>query len=176
MGGRDMGLAEHVEETFPEMNEIKNEDLRNKVVEVYCKAMVEGGWDSLDGIPFTKVIKTDISYITHVKVVTGLAMRSAKILIDTGLKINMDFVIAGGLLHDVGKLFEYSDIQKHDKLVRHPFSGAGLAMACDAPAEIVHIIAMHAKEGDLGKRIPEAVIIHHCDFIHFETVKALTGQ
>ena len=171
-----MGLADYVEKTFPELQEIKNEELRNKVVEVYCKAMVDGGWDTMEGIPFTKVIKTDIPYLTHVKVVTGLAIKAAKTLVGTGLKINMDFLVAGGLLHDVGKLFEYSEIQKHDKLVRHPFSGAGLAMACGLPPEVVHIIAMHAKEGDMGKRIPEAVIIHHCDFIHFETVKSLTGQ
>jgi putative nucleotidyltransferase with HDIG domain len=172
-----MGLADLVERTFPELDEIKNEDLRNKVVEVYVKAMMDGGWDSFDGIPFTKVIKTDITYVTHVRTVTKLAIRSAKTLDELGgIKINMDFLVAGGLLHDVGKLFEYSEIQKHEKLVRHPFSGAGLAMACDMPPEVVHIIAMHAKEGDLGKRIPEAVIVHHCDFIHFETVKALTGQ
>lgn len=172
-----MALAEYIEKTFPELDEIKDEGLRNKVVEVYVKAMMDGGWDSFDGIPFTKVIKTDIPYVVHVRTVTKLAIRSAKTLNELGgLKINMDLLVAGGLLHDVGKLFEYSEIQKHDKLVRHPFSGAGLAMACNAPAEVVHIIAMHAKEGDLGKRIPEAVIVHHCDFIHFETVKALTGQ
>jgi len=172
-----MGLADCIEDTFPELKEIKSEDLRNKVVEVYCKAMMEGGWDSFEDLPFTKVIKTDISYVEHVRIVTNLAIRSAKTLLEFGkIKINMDYLVAGGLLHDVGKLFEYSDIQKHDKLVRHPFSGAGLAMACHMPAEIVHIIAMHAKEGDLGKRIPEAVIVHHCDFIHFETVKSLTGQ
>jgi len=171
-----MGFADYIEETFLELREIKSEDLRNKVVEVYCKAMVEGGWDSLDGVPFTKVIKTDIAYITHVKVVTNCAIQAAKTLEEYGIKINKDYLVAGGLLHDVGKLFEYSDLQKHEKLVRHPFSGAGLAMACGLPAEVVHIIAMHAKEGDLGKRIPEAVIIHHCDFIHFETVKAITGQ
>jgi putative nucleotidyltransferase with HDIG domain len=171
-----MNYASYIEETFPELKEIEDVSLRNKVVEVYCKAMMDGGWEKIEGIPFTKVIKTDIEYITHVRVVTGMAMRCADTLIGTGISINKDWVIAGGLLHDVGKLFEYSDIQKHMGMVRHPFSGVGLAMSADLPAEILHIIAMHAKEGDLGKRIAEGVIIHHCDFIHFESIKAKTGQ
>ena len=48
-------------------------------------------------------------------------------------------------------------------------------MAAGLPAEVLHIIAMHAGEGNLGKRIAEAVIVHHCDFIHFESVKASMG-
>jgi len=171
-----MNIAGYVEETFPELKEIKDDGLRNKVIEVYCKAMMEGGWDDLKGIPFTKVIKTDIEYITHVRAVTNMAMRCADTLLEFGVEVNKDWVIAGGLLHDVGKLFEYSDLQKHMGMVRHPFSGVGLAMAADLPPEVLHIIAMHAKEGNLGKRIAEGVIIHHCDFVHFESIKAVTGQ
>lgn len=171
-----MSLTKYIEDTFPELAEIKDAGLRDKVVEIYVKAMMEGGWETMKGIPFTKVIKTDIEYITHVRVVTNMAIKCADTLKQFGVTVNRDWVIVGGLLHDVGKLYEYSDIQKHMGKVRHPFSGAALAMAAGLPPEIIHIIAMHAKEGDLGKRIAEAVIIHHCDFVHFESVKAVAGQ
>ena len=57
------------------------------------------------------------------------------------------------------------------KLLRHPFSGAGLAMKHDLPDKVVHTIAVHAKEGDGGFRCPEAVIVHHADFMNFESLR-----
>jgi len=39
------------------------------------------------------------------------------------------------------------------------------------PYQISHIIAAHSKEGEFVTRIPEAVIIHHCDFIDFHIEK-----
>jgi hypothetical protein len=37
------------------------------------------------------------------------------------------------------------------------------------PDKVVHIIASHSKEG--ADRIPESILIHHCDFIDFEIEK-----
>ena len=56
-------------------------------------------------------------------------------------------------------------------LVRHPVSGVGLAMKHGLPDEIVHIIAAHSKDREAVKRIPEAILINHCDFIDFEIAK-----
>jgi len=39
------------------------------------------------------------------------------------------------------------------------------------PEKVVHAIAVHAKEGDGGYRCPEAVIVHHADFMNFEPIK-----
>jgi hypothetical protein len=33
----------------------------------------------------------------------------------------------------------------------------------------------HSKEGESVKRIPEAILIHHCDFIDFEIAKFKAG-
>ncbi|MCD4692787.1 MAG: hypothetical protein K8R79_07730, partial [Calditrichales bacterium] len=81
-------------------------------------------------------------------------------------------------LADVGKLFEYDKqpdgtISKSDygKHIRHPFSGVGLAFKHDLPSEVMHVIAVHSKEGAGEKRSPEAIIFHHVDFIDFELVK-----
>jgi hypothetical protein len=92
--------------------------------------------------------------------------------------VNRDHLIAGALLADVGKLFEYdkkpdgtiykSDFGKH---LRHPFSGVGLAYKHRLPSEVLHIIAVHSKEGAGENRSPEAIIFHHVDFIDFDLVK-----
>ena len=39
------------------------------------------------------------------------------------------------------------------------------------PDEVTHIVAVHAKEGDGGKRSVEAIILHHADFTNFETLQ-----
>ena len=90
----------------------------------------------------------------------------------------MDILLAGALLHDVGKLLEYgkvnNEIQKSPlgKILRHPVSGAALAMEAGIDEKVVSIIASHSKEGNFVQRIPETIIVHHCDFIDFEIVKA----
>ena len=90
------------------------------------------------------------------------------------LPVNLDVLIAGAILADVGKLLEYElkdgkAIQgNYGKYLRHPFSGVSLAEACGLPPEVCHIIAAHAGEGDLINRSTEAYIVHHADFMTFE--------
>ena len=90
------------------------------------------------------------------------------------LPVDMDVLIAGAILADVGKLLEYvldengKAVQgTYGKYLRHPFSGVSLAESCGVPAEVCHIIATHAGEGNMVKRSTEAYIVHHADFMTF---------
>ncbi len=167
-------LEKKVIEAFPEVNEIKDEELRKKVIKTWVMAMEKGGWTELKGIPYTLVIETKREFIEHTRTVTKTAMAAAFARGD----LNMDHVIAAALLHDVGKLLEFTRKggkvvkSSYGKMVRHPVSGGILATEAGLPDEIVHAIVAHSKEGDAVKRTPLAVLIHHCDFIDFETDKA----
>ena len=91
--------------------------------------------------------------------------------------INLNYLIAGGILHDVAKVLEYT--KKDGKIVksefgsrlRHPVAGAALAYSLGLPDEVVHMIAAHSKEGEFTKRTVESIIIHHADFVNFEPFK-----
>jgi len=90
------------------------------------------------------------------------------------LTVDMDTLIAGAILCDVGKLLEYEldDDGKavqgsYGKYVRHPFSGLSLAEECGIPPAVLHIIATHAGEGNMVKRTTEAYVVHHADFMTF---------
>lgn len=167
---------------FPEINEIKSRELRSKVAEVWEKAISMGGWreQDLKSIPFSLLTKdSGVDLITHTRAVTRCAIEMAKIIAESyGDKIDIDFdiLIAGGLLHDVGKLLEYHRIGEdyvkspYGKLMRHPFSGAALAFEEGLPEKIQHIIATHAHEGDRGYRCVEGIIITHADFANFEAL------
>ncbi|MFC1726229.1 HDIG domain-containing metalloprotein [candidate division KSB1 bacterium] len=167
-------------ELMPEFNLIKNTDLKNKVLKVWEEGIKEGGWEikELTEMPYTLLIEdTDISFIDHNRGVVNCCIGMAKAMKNVyadKIKIDMDILLAGALLHDVGKMIEISKegnkfVKSYKgKLLRHPFSGANMAYKWGLPEEVVHIIAVHSKEGDHSKRTPEAVILHHSDFTNFE--------
>lgn len=176
-------MNDKLKRIFPEFNLIKDETLRDKAIIVWIDALERGDWTikDLKRIPFTLLIADcKINIVEHTRGVTKTAIEAARVLKNFNggsYEIDFDILICGGLLHDVGKLLEYEDhlqtIRKSatGKLVRHPFSGAGLAIKHNLPDKVVHIIAVHAKEGDGGYRCPEAIIVHHADFMNFEPLK-----
>ena len=140
--------------------------------------------DDLDKIPFTLLCGPDlkVSFMAHKRCVVHIARASGEKMNEffgTDLPVNMDVLISGAILADVGKLLEY-ELDKDGKAVqgkygqylRHPFSGVSLAEECGVPPEVCHIIAAHAHEGDLVKRTTEAYIVHHADFMTFLPFKS----
>jgi putative nucleotidyltransferase with HDIG domain len=98
------------------------------------------------------------------------------------LAIDLDTVIAGAILADVGKLLEYEKVDgearqsARGKLLRHPFTGVALAFECGLPDAVCHIVAAHAGEGDMVRRTTEATIVHHADFMAFLPFKNLASR
>jgi len=165
---------EYFERIFPEVKKIKSKSIRKAVVNTWLLAMKRGKWKKIDNIPFTLLIKTKKTLIKHTRTVTCMAMAIAKERSD----MNMDFVIAGGLVHDVGKLLEYEKKgekyvkSSYGKLIRHPVSGYALALESGLPVEVAHIVAAHSVEGEKVERSNEAILINHCDFIDFDIEKS----
>ncbi len=182
-------MYQSFKEAFPEVEWIQDEMLRSQVEMVYREALKMGNWEleDVDVLPFTLVIPdTIISYRTHVRAVTRMsyqAYQEAKGLYEEKYALNFDYLIAGALLHDVGKIIEYTKNEDGKfvksyigKNLRHPFSGAGLAMKFDLPCEVAHIIANHAHEGNGTLRSPEGVVIYHADMLNFEMLKSFVGM
>jgi len=159
-----------------ELSWIKDKSLREKVVEVWKKASDQGDWKTLDEVPFTLLFENSGVLTDHTKRITHLAKA---VMDQRDEKLNNDYLIAGALLHDVGKLLEYDVVDgkvvkgEYGKKFRHPVSGALLAKECGLPDDIVLIIYAHSHEGDKCERTPESFIVHHCDFIDFHIRKSL---
>ncbi len=177
-------MRELVLRLLPEIRDIEEADLQNKVIDCWQDAIQFRGWteELLRGIPFTLLAENvRITFIDHVRAVCRMCMACDQVLDEVHgagkTPVNRDYLIAGALLADVGKLLEFeivdgrpvkSDYGKH---IRHPFSGVGLAFKHDLPSRVMHVIATHSKEGTGEKRLPESIIFHHADFIDFELVK-----
>jgi putative nucleotidyltransferase with HDIG domain len=169
---------------WPEINWIQNKELREKTLECWVYAIENSVLtaEDLEVIPFSLLIKDcKITFMNHKRTAVQLSVEIAKRMKDNfgdEIKIDMDLLISGAILIDVGKLIEYDKVDgklttsKAGKLLRHPFSGVAIADRFGLPSEVQHIIAYHAKEGDDAKRSVEAIIVHHADFVSFEPFKA----
>jgi hypothetical protein len=133
-------------------------------------------------MPFTLLAEgVKITFIDHVRAVCQMCIACEDVLEkihgNRKTQVNRDYLIAGALVADVGKLMEFEIIDGqpvksiYGKHIRHPFSGVGLAFKHGMPSEVMHVIATHSKEGAGETRSPESIIFHHCDFIDFELVK-----
>ena len=177
-------MKDKVKKIWPEIEWIKDKELREKTLDCWVYAVEKSvlSPEDLEVIPFSLLIKDcNVSFMNHKRTCVQLSVDIANKMKENfgdEIKLDMDLLIAGAILIDVGKLLEYDKLDgklttsKAGKLLRHPFSGVALAARFDLPPEVQHIIAYHAKEGDLAKRSIEAIIVHHADFVSFEPFKA----
>ena len=179
-------MRNELREIWPEIEWVQDPELKEKVYQTWEYALQQSVLSpkDLERIPFTLLIQDcKVTFMEHKRAVVHIAVNGAKAMQEffgNNLPINMDYLVAGAILIDVGKLIEYvleddvAVVGKTGKLLRHPFSGVALAMRFGVPDEICHMIATHSSEGDLGKRTIESIIIHHADFMSYEPFKADT--
>jgi len=169
---------------LPELALIENAPLREKVIDVWEEALKTGGfslWD-LKNMPFTLLAdNVSVTFLEHVRAVCQMCVGMADVITSSYGKrvpINKDVLVAGALLADIGKMIEFEKrtdgtLRKGHKgeMLRHPFSGVGMAFKHGLPYEVMHIIAVHSKEGDFVRRSPEAIIYHHAEFADFDLAR-----
>lgn len=179
-------MKDRIEELFrKQLEKIGDSELRRKTVEIWTAAAIEGGWepDDLEEIPFTLLTDTHgINLIQHTIAVTEGALGLARAMQSScqlPFEIDHDMLVAGGLLHDVGKLMEIERTENgyvkslHGKHARHPISGAILASRFDMPMAIINMIGCHAKEGEGRPQRVETVLVHQADFATFNPMVML---
>jgi hypothetical protein len=176
-------MREEIEKLIPELSEIKDDEIREKTTRVWVQALERGGWtpEDLHHIPFTLLVdEVPITFLEHVRTVCRLCIRTAEVLSEAygeRVRIDRDVLVAGALIADVGKLLEYTRQgnaivkSRSGRYLRHPFTGVALGFEQGLPDEILHVAAVHSKEGEGFKRSPEAIIFHHADFTDFELVQ-----
>lgn len=173
-------MREIVAQLWPEIDWIQRPALREQVIQTWIKALERSPLkpEDLNRIPFTLLVPNcPITFMEHKRCVVHIARQSAEAMVEfmgRALAVDVDTVIAGAILADVGKLLEYelgpdgnSRQSERGEALRHPFTGVALALECGVPDEVCHIVAAHAAEGDLVKRTTEAFIVHHADFMAF---------
>jgi len=174
-------LRREVERIWPELEWIDDDELRKRTTDCWVRAFELSPLTpaDLERIPFTlKVPNCPVGFMAHKRAVVHVARdagRTIREFFGDALPVDMDVLVAGAILADVGKLLEYesdgdggSRESRRGRFLRHPFTGVALAMECGLPDAVSHIVATHAGEGNMVARTTEAWIVHHADFMTFE--------
>ncbi|HET7629386.1 MAG TPA: HD domain-containing protein [Bacillales bacterium] len=162
--------ADAVRDSFPQLANIKNKEWVEKIIKIWVEVWDKSAWDGLHDCPYNS-LAPEISLVEHVnQVVDGavdLANQGKKFV---GTKIDMDVLLAAGILHDVCKLVEYepdSDGKAHKsdlgKRYQHGFYGAFKAEAEGFPMAVVQIIINHTISSNEIPNTPEALCIYYSD-------------
>jgi putative nucleotidyltransferase with HDIG domain len=176
-------MRDAVKKLWPELEWISDAGLREKVTDAWVRAFALSPLtpEDLDEIPFTLLVPDcSVTFMQHKRCVVHIARRAAESMTEFmghALSVDMDTVVAGAILADVGKLLEYEKADgevrqsRRGSYLRHPFSGVALAVEAGVPDRVCHVIAAHADEGNLVRRSTEATIVHHADFMSFLSFK-----
>jgi len=176
-------MAQTIQDIFPQILRIGSGKLQSQAETCWLTALQRGGWElsDLERVPFSLASDMkDVSLAAHTRNVTDCSLALGEVLsraYANVITIDFDILTAGALLHDVGKLLEYTlengtwRVSQAGRFLRHPISGCALAAELKLPEHVQHIIAVHSHEGDRSPRTPEAWILHHSDFVNFDPFK-----
>ena len=116
---------EYLLKVIPEFDLITDRQLRENSMAVWLEAMAYRNWtvEELLNIPFTLLAdNVKITYLEHVRIVCQMCVECDKVLTnaygDRKTPVNRDYLVAGALLADVGKLYEYDKKDGPHQLAR----------------------------------------------------------
>lgn len=175
-----MSLEREIEESFPQLQTLEDESLRNQVVAVWATAIEQSKYDTLAEIEWFAEVSDeapDKLLTTHVNDVADVALGICDTLSKRhDLPIDRDAVCAGALLHDVSKLAEESDddikrMVPHPHYVIHQLADAGVS------PHVQHIALAHTERTNVPPMTQEAHIVHHADYLAAQAIyRAATGK
>jgi len=172
---------------LPEVDNIKNAELRKKVIEAWAYSLSQSEFTSIDqmkpsGNPNTPPLKKG-TQSDHLRAVAWIAQGIADGLekIHGNIGIDRDLLWACGLCHDVGKPFEFSPKnQKRWKrnmaasgypAIRHSVYGVHVALSVGLPEAVAHTAGAHSGEGELIRRSLENTLVHHADYAYWHVLE-----
>jgi putative nucleotidyltransferase with HDIG domain len=181
-------LRATVRRELPEVEDIRDEALRAKVIEAWALCLACSSFGSIDAIepaanPGVNRLKKG-KQSDHIRGVTRMAVAVAGEMcaLQPDLKVDKDILIAGALCHDVGKPFEFDPENRKRweahpynsglPAIRHPAFGVHICLTVGLPEEVAHCAAAHSGEGELVVRSLENTIIHHVDYAFWNVCRA----
>ncbi len=181
-------LKPGVRENLPEVDDISDADLRDRVVTAWAMALSETEFKRIDeirpsGNPDSPALRSG-SQADHLRGVARIALAMADSLegVLGSIGFDRDLLLASALCHDIGKPFEFSPAnQKRWKTdpkasgfpaMRHPVYGAHIAISAGLPEAVCHAAGGHSGEGELVVRSLENTIVHHADHAFWRILAA----
>ena len=156
-------VRQSVLEDLPELNDVRNDVLRRQCVEAWAIALCGTSFARVRDIPghaypgmFTlkRGIQSD-----HLRGMARIAVSLADEFKRSfpEIDIDRDLVLAGALIHDVGKAWEFDPENQArwrkdpsrtgEPSMRHSVYGVHICLLAGLPEEVVHVAVGHSSEG-----------------------------
>lgn len=176
--------------SLPLLNDLKDQELKAKIVEAWAYSLTQNGWFSLRDMPGNGQPEWDAmgTQADHLLGVARLSLAIADIIESqhgAALNIDRDLLLACGLCHDLGKPFEYRpenrERWKADPRVsglpalRHTLYGVHVALTFDLPEVMVHTAGCHSREGEFVYRSLITEIVHCADETWWKVLENANG-
>lgn len=170
-----------------ELSQIRDEDLRDRVVEAWAYALSQSEFTRIEDIrasgnPTTPAL-VDGTQADHIRGVARMAQGLADGLeqVHGDIGIDRDLLWACGLCHDVGKPFEFSPRNQERwqrdvgasgyPAIRHSVYGVHVALTVGLPEAVAHTAGAHSGEGELIKRSLENTLVHYADAAYWRAME-----
>ncbi|MBI2907826.1 MAG: HDIG domain-containing protein [Chloroflexi bacterium] len=171
-----------IREAFPLIARIKDGKLRDGVVTAWYIAWRESPFENLQDAPFAIDAAPGETLVKHSNAAASGAYAMARQLIqEYGVNINLDYVLAGAILHDLDKILRYERIgnrvvaSEFGKKIVHGAYGGHIALLAGLPQDIVFIIMAHSGKVDVELRSPEGKLISFAELGKIQALQAATG-
>ncbi|MFC6835004.1 HD domain-containing protein [Halomarina ordinaria] len=159
-----------VDRAFPELAAIEDEHLREGVREAWTRAMADTGVEDLGAVPWFPPVQRrldlpDATLVDHVRDVTAGALALAEALVERGYDLSLDTVLAGALVHDVSKLYEFDGMAdtEIERLLGHPHYGVAVVDRAGLPVEMAHIVLSHTSRTTVDPATLAASVVKLAD-------------
>lgn len=169
---------ERIEAAFPFLDAIDDRELRDGVVAAWSRALNETEW-VLPEIPWFPPTQRELDLpderlVDHVNDVCDLAVDLADGLAKRRpVPVSTDLVVAGALVHDVSKLYEFDgdgNTPVYD-LLDHALYGVHVTVAAGLPVEVAHIVVSHTDGTNVRPATMEAEIVRRADQVAASAIK-----
>lgn len=173
-----MTYDQAVRAAFPELEEIAEDALRRRVVDVWVRALEETDYDDVGAIPWWPPLEAhlegpSVSTVEHVRAVTGLAIELADgVATSVGAAVERDVVVAGALLHDCSKLYELEGETTGElqEWLPHPHYGVHVLADAGCSLHLQHIALSHSRSSAVEPATLEARIVQRADELAMESL------
>lgn len=182
-------LRAGVRASLPEVEQIQDADLREKVVAAWALALSETEFARIEDIPPTGVPGSPAmlrgTQADHCRGVATMALGLVDGLEEVmgPIGVDRDILIASGLCHDVGKPFEFSprNLERWrnnpaaagNPSIRHPAYGVHIGLMAGLPESVVHSIGAHSMlaEGSFVAPSLENIIVQYADIAFWKVLE-----
>lgn len=171
-------IKDGVVKSLPLIEDIKNDDLREKVIEAWALSLYWNGYERIEDIPGSGVpgapeIGTQVDHILSVAKMSLAMVDILEEQYKKPLNVDRDLLLAAALCHDVGKPFEYRPENRNRwnedprvsgrPALRHTLYGVHIALTVGLPEAVAHACGCHSPEGQFVERSLGTTVVHHAD-------------